>query len=52
MPSTERPESRCELTIRSLADLDRFAAALAASLPTTAVVTLEGDLGAGKTTLV
>jgi tRNA threonylcarbamoyladenosine biosynthesis protein TsaE len=52
MPSTERPEGQCELTIGSLADLDRFTAALAAALPATALVTLEGDLGAGKTTLV
>ena len=40
------------VAITDLASLDRFASRLAACLPATAVVTLEGDLGAGKTTLV
>jgi len=41
-----------DFNIKGLAALDQFAAQLAKVLPTTALVTLEGDLGAGKTTLV
>ncbi len=40
----------CE--IRSLDDLDRLASRLVAHLPKSAVVTLQGELGAGKTTFV
>ena len=54
MPSTEPsvPQPPIRVKIADLAGLDRFAGRLVACLPSTAVVTLEGDLGAGKTTLV
>ena len=38
--------------IACLQDLERFASKLAEHLPQSALVTLEGDLGAGKTTFV
>ncbi len=38
--------------ISSLEDLDNFASRLAEHLPSSALVTLEGELGAGKTTFV
>lgn len=52
MHSTEIPWSRDEIDVSGFDELNRFAAALAACLPHTALVALEGDLGAGKTTLV
>ena len=54
MPSNDSVASPASgtIAITDLASLDRFASRLAACLPATAVVTLEGDLGAGKTTLV
>jgi tRNA threonylcarbamoyl adenosine modification protein YjeE len=54
MPSNDPTDSANSDTvaIADLASLDRFASRLAACLPATAVITLEGDLGAGKTTLV
>jgi tRNA threonylcarbamoyl adenosine modification protein YjeE len=52
MPLNEPPTGQCAVTIGDLKDVDRFAAAFVASLPSTALITLEGDLGAGKTTLV
>ena len=54
MSSTEPPcpTATDVVDLADLADLDRFAAALTAALPATALITLEGDLGAGKTTLV
>jgi tRNA threonylcarbamoyladenosine biosynthesis protein TsaE len=41
-----------EISLRSLDDTRRVAAALARSLPADAFLTLSGDLGAGKTTWV
>ncbi len=54
MLSTEPsfPQPPITLEIADLAGLERFARRLATCLPSTAVITLEGDLGAGKTTLV
>ena len=46
------PSASGHCDIEDLAALDRFAAQLVQHLPQTALVTLEGDLGAGKTTLV
>jgi tRNA threonylcarbamoyladenosine biosynthesis protein TsaE len=43
---------RTTYTISTLADWPVFVSTLLATLPTTAVVTLHGDLGAGKTTFV
>ena len=40
------------IEIRSLDDLDRLASRLVEHLPKSAVVTLQGELGAGKTTFV
>lgn len=54
MPSTDSPDPAvtAAATITDLAGLDRFASRLAACLPANALICLEGDLGAGKTTLV
>lgn len=54
MPSTDlpRPTDAATIAIDDLAGLERVAGRLAACLPATAVICLEGDLGAGKTTLV
>ena len=54
MPSTDSPDPAvtAAATITDLAGLDRFASRLAACLSANAVICLEGDLGAGKTTLV
>lgn len=54
MPSNDPADSSVSRTvaITDLDCLDHFASRLAACLPAAAVVTLEGDLGAGKTTLV
>jgi len=41
-----------KFTAHSVADTDRLGAALAAALPDNAVVSLTGELGAGKTRLV
>ena len=54
MPSTDAPQPTGSATVAvaDLPALDRFAIQLAACLPANAVICLEGDLGAGKTTLV
>ena len=54
MPLTDpaQPSASEQFDIDDLAALNRFAGRLALLLPQTALVTLEGDLGAGKTTLV
>ncbi len=54
MPSTDAPQPAGSATVAvaDLPALDRFASRLAACLPANAVICLEGDLGAGKTTLV
>lgn len=44
--------ARCSLDLADAAATERLGAALAAILPPELVVYLEGDLGAGKTTLV
>lgn len=53
MTSTpERGPFRCSVSLPNEAALPQFAAACVATLPDDAFVALEGDLGAGKTTLV
>ncbi len=53
MTSTpERAPLRCDVRIADEAALADVAAALVATLPRDAFITLEGDLGAGKTTFV
>lgn len=54
MSSTDpaQPSASVHCDIDDLAALNRFVGWLALHLPQTAMVTLEGDLGAGKTTLV
>jgi len=46
------PPHTASIAIADLAGLQRFASRLAGCLPATAVICLQGDLGAGKTTLV
>ncbi len=55
MPSPDSPTPRPAAAVVSCADEDalaRFATRLAAALPPQAMLAIEGDLGAGKTTFV
>lgn len=46
----KRSDDMKEITVRSLADTARLAERIARQLPAVACITLDGDLGAGKTT--
>lgn len=52
MPSTADSPARIDVTVANVAALADVAADLVATLPRDAFITLEGDLGAGKTTFV
>jgi tRNA threonylcarbamoyl adenosine modification protein YjeE len=52
MPSIPDKALSCSIRIADESELPSVALALAAALPERAFVTLEGDLGAGKTTFV